>query len=84
MGVSEIHRFADGTRIVAHALADSSAFTVVGGDTAAAGPLRARQLGASTILGRTNAGRGADRIDQGPFPERHTPLPSDLVCGPAW
>jgi phosphoglycerate kinase len=37
MGVFEIPRFADGTRAVARALADSGAFTMVGGgDTAAA------------------------------------------------
>jgi 3-phosphoglycerate kinase len=37
MGVFEVPRFADGTRAVAQALADSDAFTMIGGgDTAAA------------------------------------------------
>ena len=57
MGVSEIPGFADGTRAVARALADSPAFTVVGGgDTAAA----VRRLGfPEDAFGHISTGGGA-------------------------
>jgi phosphoglycerate kinase len=57
MGVFEITRYADGTRAVARALADSGAFTVVGGgDTAAA----VRTLGFSDdAFGHVSTGGGA-------------------------
>ena len=57
MGVFEIPRFADGTRVVARALADSEAFTVVGGgDTAAA----VRALGfPDDAFGHVSTGGGA-------------------------
>jgi phosphoglycerate kinase len=57
MGVSEIPRFAGGTRAVAQALADSPAFTVVGGgDTAAA----VRRLGfPEDAFGHVSTGGGA-------------------------
>jgi phosphoglycerate kinase len=57
MGVFEIPRYADGTRAVAQALADSEAFTVVGGgDTAAA----VRTLGfRDDAFGHVSTGGGA-------------------------
>ena len=57
MGVYEIPRFADGTRAVARALADSGAFTVIGGgDTAAA----VRTLGfPDDAFGHVSTGGGA-------------------------
>jgi len=57
MGVFEIPRYADGTRAVAEALADSHAFTVVGGgDTAAA----VRTLGfRDDAFGHVSTGGGA-------------------------
>jgi phosphoglycerate kinase len=57
MGVFEIARYADGTRTVARALADSDGFTVVGGgDTAAA----VRTLGFSDdAFGHVSTGGGA-------------------------
>jgi phosphoglycerate kinase len=57
MGVYEIPRYADGTRAVAQALADGSAFTFVGGgDTAAA----VRALGFSDdVFGHVSTGGGA-------------------------
>jgi phosphoglycerate kinase len=57
MGVFEIPRYADGTRAVAEALADSEAFTVVGGgDTAAA----VRTLGfRDDVFGHVSTGGGA-------------------------
>jgi phosphoglycerate kinase len=57
MGVYEMPRFADGTRAVARALADSGAFTVIGGgDTAAA----VRTLGfPDDAFGHVSTGGGA-------------------------
>ncbi len=57
MGVFEMPRYADGTRAVAQALADSDAFTVVGGgDTAAA----VRTLGfRDDAFGHVSTGGGA-------------------------
>jgi phosphoglycerate kinase len=57
MGVSEVPRFAGGTRAVAQALADSPGFTVVGGgDTAAA----VRRLGfPEDAFGHVSTGGGA-------------------------
>jgi phosphoglycerate kinase len=57
MGVFELPRFADGTRAVARALADSDAFTMIGGgDTAAA----VRALGfPDDAFGHVSTGGGA-------------------------
>jgi phosphoglycerate kinase len=57
MGVFEVPRFADGTRAVARALADSDAFTMIGGgDTAAA----VRALGfPDGAFGHVSTGGGA-------------------------
>ena len=56
MGVFEMERFAEGTRAVAQALADSGAVTIIGGGDSAAA---AKQLGFEDKITHISTGGGA-------------------------
>ncbi|MYH72742.1 MAG: phosphoglycerate kinase [Acidimicrobiia bacterium] len=67
MGLFEDPRFAAGTKVVAQALADSRAFTVVGGGDSAAA---VRQFGLDREMDHVSTGGGAslELIEQGDLP----------------
>jgi phosphoglycerate kinase len=67
MGVFEDSRFAAGTGAVAHAMADSRAFTVVGGGDSAAA---AKQFGVDAEMDHVSTGGGAslELIEKGDLP----------------
>ncbi len=67
MGVFEDERFAAGTATIAHAIAESSAFTVVGGGDSAAA---AKQFGIDGEVDHMSTGGGAslELIEQGDLP----------------
>jgi phosphoglycerate kinase len=67
MGVFEDPRFAAGTRAVAQAMADTKAFTVVGGGDSAAA---VAQLGLDAEMSHVSTGGGAslELIEQGDLP----------------
>ena len=67
MGVFEDPRFAAGTRHIAHCMADSTGFTVVGGGDSAAA---VKEFGLDTEMSHVSTGGGAslELIEQGDLP----------------
>jgi phosphoglycerate kinase len=67
MGVFEMAPFASGTQAVAHAVADCSGFTIIGGGDSAAA---ARQFGLADQIDHVSTGGGAalELIEHGDLP----------------
>ena len=67
MGVFEMTPFASGTQAIAHAVADCTGFTIIGGGDSAAA---VRQFGLASEVDHVSTGGGAslELIEQGDLP----------------